>query len=327
MGKKLWIVLGGLVGLPLLVLLAFFLEAHLEIRSLEAPLPTEAERAAFAAGARGPVSIEWVESGRQARADGGVSTTGSFFLRWPDGRGFLIDAGMTADEMLAFGAALETAMGAGPIRVFGSVAAQIGRASRRIEGVGFTHLHHDHTDGAEDLCAARDGAPLSLFQVGDQAERGNYTTDPGRARVEAAACLERVRLGAAGGAAEGEASEVPRLHPVPGLPGLAAFAAGGHTPGSTVFVARLPDRIVYFAGDITNEHARLLANEGKGFVYSYLMIPENTGRLEALRRWLAARHAEPDTFVVVSHDLSGMPEAGIALPDRGEAPGLDAALP
>ena len=308
MWKRLGIGFALIVGVPFLVGVAFLIEAHLELRGLEAPLPSEAERAAFAASEPGPISITWIESGRQRRSDGLSSTTGSFLLGWPDGREFLIDVGMTADGMLEFGAALEVAMDAGPIQVFGSAGAQLGPSAERVAGVGFSHLHHDHTDGAAELCLARDGAPLPLIWLPDQAERGNYTTDPGRARLTDATCLSPVRLPAA--------SAESALHPVPGLPGLAAFTAGGHTPGSTVFVARLPDRIVYFADDITNERPRLLANEGKGFVYSYLMVPENTGRLDVLRRWLASRHAEADTFVVVSHDLEGMAEAGIALPVR-----------
>ena len=305
--KKRWILL-GVIGLPFLIGGACFLEAHFEIQSLEAPLPSDEALRSFAAGPAGPERMVWLESGRQQRPDGGASTTGGFLLVWPDGRTFLIDVGMTADGMLEFGAVMEGALGALPVQVFGSIGAQLGTAANRIEGVAFTHLHHDHTDGAPELCAARDGRPLALYQVADQAERGNYTTDPGRDRVEDAECLRPVVLQAE---QEGEA-----LLPVPGLPGLAIFAAGGHTPGSTVFVARFPDRLVYIAGDITNEHARLLANEGKGFVYSYLLIPENTGRLETLRRWLADRHAEPDTWVVVSHDLVGMAEAGMELPAR-----------
>lgn len=308
MRTRLWVGLALILGVPVLVGLTFLLEAHLELRGLGAPLPSEQERVAFAASEPGPVSITWIESGRQRRSDGLSSTTGGFLLGWPDGREFLIDVGMTADGMLEFGAALEVAMDAGPIQVFGSAGAQLGPSAARLAGVGFSHLHHDHTDGAAELCMARDGAPLPLVWLEDQAERGNYTTDPGRARLEDADCLEPVRLGAA--------ADEASFHPVPGLPGLVAFAAGGHTPGSTVFVARLPDRIVYFAGDITNEHGRLLANEGKGFVYSYLMVPENTERLDVLRRWLASRHAEADTFVVVSHDLEGMAAAGIALPAR-----------
>lgn len=311
MRRKLWIWLGALVGVPFLVATAYLLEAHIEMRGLEARLPSEEERVVFAGSAPGPDSITWIESGRQRQSDGLYSTTGSFLLGWPDGRGFLIDSGMTADGMLDFGAVLEGAMNAGPVRVFGSAGAQLGAAASRLSGIGFTHLHHDHTDGARELCRAREGARLPLAQLPDQADRGNYTTDPGRSRVEDAACLEVVRLDAP--------REGAVFHEIPGMPGLVAFAAGGHTPGSTVFAARMPDRIVYFAGDITNEHGRLLANEGKGFVYSYLMVPENLRRLDELRRWLARRHAEPDTFVVVSHDLEGMAEAGIRLPRRATA--------
>ena len=309
--RKLLIGIGVVVLLPILAGAVLLLEAHAELRRLEAPLPSEGERAEFRSGATGPVSIAWIESGQQRRSDGRMSTTGSFLLEWPDGRAFLIDAGMTSAGMRAFAEVFEEAMDAGPVRTSGSAGAQLGDRARRLVGIGFTHLHHDHTEGVSELCSARSGARLPMLQLPDQADRGNYTTDPGREYLVDAPCLEGVRLDPSGRGAA--------YHPVPELPGLVAFAAGGHTPGSTVFVARLPDRVVYFAGDIANEHARLLANEGKGFVYSYLMVPENTGRLDELRRWLGDRHAEPDTFVVVSHDLEGMAEARISLP-----PALDA---
>jgi len=290
------------VGAPLLIGLALLVEAHVELRGLERPLPSSEERAGLRSGPGGPVSVAWIESGLQRRSDGTYSTTGGFLLSWADGRTFLIDAGMTESGMREFGEALEFAMGADPAEVFGSVGAQLGPRASRLVGIGMTHLHHDHTEGAGELCAARDGAPLALVQLPDQADLGNYTTDRGREALMGAPCIESERL-----ARPNEGA----IHPVDGLPGLGAFAAGGHTPGSTVFVARLPDRLVWFAGDITNEHAALLENRGKSWIYSTLMVPENTGRLDELRRWLAARHAEPASFVVVSHDRRGMSEAGI----------------
>ena len=48
---------------------------------------------------------------------------------------------------------------------------------------------------------------------------------------------------------------------------------GGHTPGSTLFAVADGGRLLLFTGDITNSKADILENRGKGFVYSYLLVP------------------------------------------------------
>lgn len=297
--------LGGL-GLTVVVGLCFLLEAHLEMRRVVPALPTRQTILDFglaeAQAGIGPTSIRYVQSGKQARSGGAHSTTGSFVLGWPQGRLFAIDLGMSKPAMLEFGAFLETVMDAGPIEVFGSLAAQLGIAAVRIEGVAFSHLHTDHAEGAAELCVMNAGRTIPAYQTADQFERQNYTTSSGRDSVQQSGCLDPRKLDADG-----------PLLPIPGFPGLAAFAVGGHTPGSTVFVARVGDRLFLLAGDITNVHSDLIENVPKGFVYSYLMIPEATGRLDELRRWLAEFHAPPDVEVVVSHDLEAIEASGIAV--------------
>jgi glyoxylase-like metal-dependent hydrolase (beta-lactamase superfamily II) len=81
-----------------------------------------------------------------------------------------------------------------------------------------------------------------------------------------------------------------------------AVQAGGHTPGSSLFVARVGDTTWVFAGDVANFRSALLANEPKPAVYSLLITPEAPQVLERLRTGLAALDAAPDFSVVVSHD-------------------------
>lgn len=300
-------ILLGVSLVATLALLGFALllaEAQWEIRSLARPLPARDVLVAFGTdlGGVGPTSVRWVESGRQQRSDGGTSVTGAFVLEWADGRLFAIDLGMSALGMREFSEAMAIAMGAQPGAAFGSLAALLGEDAARLRGVGLTHLHEDHTEGAPELCRARSGNPLATYQVPDQIDFENHTTARGRRPLDEAGCIDSVRL-------DGESP----LRPIAGFEGLAAFAVGGHTPGSTVFAARLPQGLILFAGDITNVHADLLENVPKGIVYSYLIVPESTRRLDELRRWLADLHGLPSVSVVVSHDLDGFEEAGISM--------------
>jgi glyoxylase-like metal-dependent hydrolase (beta-lactamase superfamily II) len=96
---------------------------------------------------------------------------------------------------------------------------------------------------------------------------------------------------------------------------MALIPLGGHTACSTMFALAVGGHLWLLSGDITNTREALLSNTGKGFVYSGLLVPENTRRTEELRRYLAALDAEDDITVVVSHDLealraSGLPEWG-----------------
>ena len=61
-----------------------------------------------------------------------------------------------------------------------------------------------------------------------------------------------------------------------------------------------------------HREADLLADRGKGFVYSYLLVPEDTERAGVLRRWLARLDAEEDMTVVVSHDRADVDGSGLA---------------
>ena len=88
-------------------------------------------------------------------------------------------------------------------------------------------------------------------------------------------------------------------------------ALGGHTPGSTAFIVAARDRLWIFSGDTANRKANLLANRGKGFLYSYVLVPENTSRTEALRLWFSELDARPDITVIVSHDVDDVEASGM----------------
>jgi len=292
-------VLGLLVVASLLVLGSILLKAHIEIRSLDAQIPSAAQLAALADTAGAPVRVGYANTATQRGPNGAVAHP-AFVLEWADGRLFAIDTGMEREAALAFGEPLELLLGAEPAEAHGSPRELLGPAADRIAGVAFTHLHMDHTGGLASVCEGRAADSLPVFQTPWQADRGNYTTSPGRDDVSRAGCARPERL--AGGP----------LLPVPGFPGLAAMQAGGHTPGSTIYLARIGDATWVFSGDVTNFKDALLANRPKEKLYSLLITPEGPTQLEKLRLWLAGLDAQPGFRVVVSHDHAALEGSGLA---------------
>jgi len=294
------LVLAALV-VGIAALAALLLEAHWEIRHVDPPLPERAALDALAREADGPVRISYVLTASQSGPTGpgrsGPVGHPAFLIEWADGRAFLVDTGMDREQAVAFGRPMELLLDADPAEAFGSVAEQLGPAGDAIEAVAFTHLHVDHTGGIVSLCAAR-GRPLDVFQTSWQAERGNFTTY-GREDVERAGCARLRR------------AEGGPLYRFPGFPGLAAAAAGGHTPGSTVYFARVGDHTWVLSGDVTNFKAPLLENQPKPRVYSLLVVPESPGRLEKMRTWLAALDRDPAYSVVPSHDRDALEQSGM----------------
>lgn len=291
--------LGGVLLVGVVVAAAFLAEAHWEMRAIAPELPETSALTEALAAPGGPVAIHFINTAVQ-RGGPGPTPIGhpAFLLEWPDGRGLLIDVGMDRAGARAFGKPFELLFGADPIEFRGAVADQLGDAAAKLAGIAFTHLHPDHTGGLPALCTAL-SHELAAFQTPWQADRGNYTTAPGMADIEAAGCARRQRL--AGGP----------IYPFPGFPGLVAVAAGGHTPGSTLYFARVGDTIWGLAGDVSNVQSALLANQPKPRVYSLLITPEATGRLEELRRWLAALDAEPAFHILVSHDTDAIAASGL----------------
>ena len=291
-----------------LLIIAFFLlvagvlgKAHWQIRQVQTPLPLISEIRAMLSKKDLPTGISVINTGTQVIPGTGVLAYTTFALSWPDGRIFMIDVGMEPEGAMKFGRTIELIVGAEPVTPHGSVGDQLGAAVTDVAGVAFTHLHEDHTSGLNSLCSG-DGKSISLFQTPLQMDVQNHTTAIGDDIIEQTACVRRYRLGGNDG-----------LYTMSGFPGLVAFSAGGHTPGSTVFFAQVHDRLWVIAGDITNAKSSIVSNTPKPFIYSALITPEATGRLEELRLWLAKLDTGPTTTVLVSHDLQSLIDSSVPI--------------
>jgi hypothetical protein len=138
-----------------------------------------------------------------------------------------------------------------------------------------------------------------VFQGKAQATLRDPNTKEGAAVVDGS-CFERSIAGDEG------------LLALAGFPGMALIPLGGHTACSTMFAFAVNGHVWLLSGDITNTRESLLQNRGKGFLYSGLLVPEDTRRTEELRRYLAALDAEDDISVVVSHDLDALRASGLS---------------
>jgi len=275
--------------------------AHLQIRRVAPRLPTLEELRALKNAEGGPQSLRWINTSSQP-LERGVIAHSVFLAEWPDGSLFEVDAGMDAQRAVEFGELLKTIGGGGEVTAAGTVPQLVGDAVARVRGLGFTHLHIDHTQGIGALCEAGPAAGARLFQGVPQATLRDPNTKEGGALVDGS-CFEKTVAGD-----EGALS-------LAGFPGMALIPVGGHTACSTMFAFAVNGHVWLLSGDITNTREALLENRGKGFVYSGLLVPEDTRRTEELRRYLTALDAEDDITVVVSHDLealraSGLPEWG-----------------
>ena len=313
------LVVTALLALGLLLLVAGLLgSAHLAIRGLGGPLPlvlTALEGrdlpvtivVANTASQRTP-RAQVLDPARDPTPDAPYEMSHpAFVLAWPDGRKLLVDTGMERAAARDFGRTLEL-VGAAPAEPHGSVVEQLPELASGRLAVVFTHLHTDHTQGLGALCAARGGAAIELFQTPAQAARGNYTTRPGAAAIEAAGCARRTLL-----------ADEP-LAPLPGFPGVGVVWAAGHTPGSQVVIAALrgedgaPRRIA-FAGDVANAVDGIRYDVPKPFLYRLLIVPEHEARLAEVRRFL--RHLEEvGVALAPSHDALHL--RSLALPFAGD---------
>lgn len=281
-----------------LVLLAIRLvPAHLQIRRVAPKLPSAQELRALLAAPGGPTSLRWVETSSQPLARGTIVHS-VFLAEWPDGALFAVDAGMEPAAAREFGELLGWMAGGGAVTARGAVPELVGRAVARVRGLGFTHLHIDHTQGIGALCAAGPAPGARVYQGRQQATLRDPNTREGGALVDGS-CFEKTVLGDEGVLAPAE------------FPGMALIPVGGHTACSTMFAFAVKGHVWLLSGDVTNSREALLRNTGKGFVYSALLVPEDTRRTEALRRHLAALDAEDDITVVVSHDLEALAQSGL----------------
>jgi glyoxylase-like metal-dependent hydrolase (beta-lactamase superfamily II) len=287
------------------------------IVALEPPLPSAREIVAFDAAADLPVRISWHNTARQRMPRSGVLEPSldptpdapyvmshpAFALEWADGRIFLIDAGMDREAALAFGRPIEALSGGDPLEPLASAAEKLGDALARVQAIAFTHEHTDHTEGVAELCRLRGGGALRLVQGRLQVAESNYTTRGAQAQLEQAGCLKR------------ELVEGGPMFAIDGFPGLAFFAAAGHTPGSQVFVAHVRGadgvKTFVFTGDVVNQIDGARRNLPKPRLYSLLVVPEHTERLERLRRLLGELEREHGATLLVSHDQLALEASGV----------------
>jgi glyoxylase-like metal-dependent hydrolase (beta-lactamase superfamily II) len=275
---------------------AFWGPPHLQTRGIAPALPSAEALLALRDAPDGPAHVDFLVVATQASPRGTLGHS-VVRVRWQDGRAFLIDAGMDRAGAAEFAELMKTLSGAGDGRFHGDVAEQLGDALAAVRGVGFTHLHIDHTQGVGALCAAR-GPGAAVYQTRAQAEEHNFNTTESAALVRDS-CLEVHVL-------DGEG-----LLAVDGFPGLGIVPLGGHTPGSTLFAVAADGHLWLFSGDTTNTKASLVGDVGKGFLYSALLVPENTARTALLRPWLAGLDARDDVTVVVSHDVDDAVASGL----------------
>ncbi len=292
------LVLAIFLALAATALAVRLVPAHLQIRTVHPRLPGADELRGLLQSTYGPVALQWLTTSAQP-LDRGTIAHSVFLARWSDGRLFEVDAGMDKIEAIEFGELLKIASGGGEVATYGTVPDQIGASMAQVRGLGFTHLHIDHTQGIQAVCTAGPADGAQLFQGDAQATLTDPNTLEGAALVNDA-CFERINLGSEG-----------LLTPAP-FPGMALIPLGGHTACSTMFVFAVNGHLWLLSGDITNTREALLENQDKGFIYSTLLVPEDTTRTTELREWLAMLDAQDDITVVVSHDLEALSTSGLA---------------
>ncbi|MGV0035806.1 MAG: MBL fold metallo-hydrolase [Candidatus Azotimanducaceae bacterium WSBS_2022_MAG_OTU7] len=285
----------AVLGLLVLVVLAagfVLLPPHLQIRNLDIEIPTlEDVRALAVSEAEIPEVINFVTTAEQSSGAGAVGHVG-VLVTWRNGKQLLIDSGMDQKAAVAFGKPMESLLGAEPTQAYGPIEELLGDAINEIDGIIFTHLHSDHTQGVTALCAAMD-SPATIFQTRHQSEQQNHLTAAGQQLIDTSGCRKSVL--------EGEL-----IKTIAGFPGVYAISAGGHTPGSTVIVVLTKNHISLFPGDLTNTIANVRNNEGKGWLYSNLIVPENTALLERWRLWLKSVDKAEGLSLFPAHDIEHM---------------------
>jgi glyoxylase-like metal-dependent hydrolase (beta-lactamase superfamily II) len=290
---------------------------HMVVERARGPLPLVSDLLDIEKASDLPVKVSVIETaqqpmprsavldpGRDPRPDAPYQMTHpSFVLEWSDGRLLLVDAGMTQPKAIEFGDLLQRFGGAGTITPLKSAAGTLGPAAARVQGIVFTHLHIDHTDGLRELCP-RIGHPVKVFQTPAQQDVWTFTTSEGRRLVQESGCVSAVRLGTS------------PLIPLEGFPGVAVIAAAGHTPGSQLVVAAVQDasgtvKRYAFSGDVTNTIDGIRSDIPKPFLYRLVVVPEDDDRLGELRRYLRVLEREQGFVVVPSHDGGHLKSLGL----------------
>lgn len=280
-----------------LVLLAFVLiPPHVQIRGVAPDLPAKADLGLLLQTADGPTAISYFNTATQKLPDG-ITGHSTFVVEWKDGKILLIDLGMDKKAAVEFGKLLETALGADKAVSHGNIPDFLGRHMDRVKGIAFTHLHVDHVQGVEAVCAFGLRSIVSLHTT-DQMTKHNFGTEDQFKLLANSSCVEQRKM-----------SE--NSHMSEDFPGIGIFPLGGHTPGSTLFAIPVGNMLWLISGDISNTRKDLHENRGKGWIYSYFFVPEYAVRMEKLRLWLSDLDKEQDIKVIVSHDVNALIESGM----------------
>ncbi|MFT7685977.1 MAG: glyoxylase-like metal-dependent hydrolase (beta-lactamase superfamily II) [Candidatus Azotimanducaceae bacterium] len=277
--------------------------AHRQIDSLNPKLPSVASIKESAQIEGLPFEIEIVNTASQwtplssilkdDRSDKGYEMTfPAFLIKWEDGRQFLVDAGLTKTTANKFGTPSEI-LGAKPMEFHKELGEVVDL--EKINGVGFTHLHLDHVDGAKNLCS--DTSDLKIVQSHEQYTQANYGTIAQYELLDNLACGKRLLV-----------RDNLILKTISGFPGLYIVNTAGHTPGSQVFIAHIKRHGVVttyvLAGDLVNHKDGYLSDIPKPMWFSYFVVPENLDQLRLTRFWLKDLDEQNNINVLPSHDLS-----------------------
>ena len=285
-------IISSVVVLAIIALAVVLIPAHVQVRGVSPALPSQEEMLALR-GVNGPTKVAYILTSSQQLERGQISHI-SIVIEWANGQRFLIDAGMSEHQAESFAKLLQKMdSAAGQANVYGTVAQLLGPKIKDVAGVGFSHLHIDHTQGIQGFCDQR-GKGAVLLQTPNQKDLHNFNTTEG-ADLIASSCLTQAEFTPANNGNFYRSSQ---------FPGLAAIELGGHTPGSTLWAVALGNKVLLFSGDITNDKTSIDHNTPKQVLYSYLLVPENTKRTSELRQWLRELDQSEPFSVIVSHDLA-----------------------
>ena len=323
--------IGLLLAAGAILAVSVLSSGYLQIRRITPPLPSVDEILEPGRRADLPIRLSWINTASQRMPRSGVlepkldpnpnaeytMSFPAFVAEWQDGRVFLIDLGMDAAAAIDFGLPSEIVAGADPIEPHGSASSKLGESRSRVAGIGFTHMHTDHTSGVINLCRdlgalALAAEPLRVFQHHYQIAEVNHTTRGARGQLQSAECIESHDLGSGSG-----------LLPIPGFPGVFAIPVGGHTPGSTIYVVQL--RVLseesaghdddvktwVITGDVVNHYQGIELGLPKPRLYSLLVVPENDEQLSKVRRFLNSLSRQPGVELLVPHDRNQIESTGL----------------
>jgi len=181
----------GIVSLVVLGLAIFLVPPHLQTQGIEPDLPNEQALRDLMTTQNGPIAVHYVLTASQDVRGRDLGHT-SFVIEWANGNLFLIDAGMDETGAEEFAELMAGISGGGDAKFFGKLGEQLGGELERVKGIGFTHLHIDHTQGVTAFCEAR-GPGTDLLQTDDQRDEHNFNTVEG-AEIVVKSCLSRGTL-------------------------------------------------------------------------------------------------------------------------------------